>query len=477
MTTAPARRRTTAPRGGASPPDTDGSGGGRTRLERKRADFVKPSRTLDGLFLATLAAVTFEKVHWEVGASVGIADVLAVLFLAGFALGRIGLGAGRLPRTVLAVVGFFLAFLLVYLVGFYNLETAEALAQFAKGMVKFVIHFAFLAAGITYLVRRGRSFWWRALAVFTGGIVLNALYGIAQLGVARTGGNLDQQVLSPLTGGASSINIYGAVNGRDVYRPNALTGDPNHLGIMLIVPLLVLLPLYLRLERGHRWRTPLALVLAFLLVMELATLSRSGILGLGIGVLVLLAPYRRFLRTRALLAPLGGVLVLLAAILYARRDFFEVVLRSRVQTEGASTSAHFDVYSFIPDVFHAHPLFGLGLNNFSVFYAFETGKTNWGPHSFYVALLVETGLVGTILFAVFLWYLFRRLKASRALGRALAAAGDPLAARVRPLAWGMTAALAGTMASNAFYLTMQFYYFYAFAALALALPLVFRPRR
>jgi hypothetical protein len=29
------------------------------------------------------------------------------------------------------------------------------------------------------------------------------------------------------------------------------------------------------------------------------------------------------------------------------------------------------------------------------------------------------------------------------------------------------------MAANAFYLTMQFYYFYAFAALVLATPLVF----
>jgi hypothetical protein len=37
----------------------------------------------------------------------------------------------------------------------------------------------------------------------------------------------------------------------------------------------------------------------------------------------------------------------------------------------------------------------------------------------------------------------------------------------------MTAALAGTMAANLFYLTMQFYYFYAFAALVLALPIVF----
>jgi hypothetical protein len=44
------------------------------------------------------------------------------------------------------------------------------------------------------------------------------------------------------------------------------------------------------------------------------------------------------------------------------------------------------------------------------------------------------------------------------------------------LAWGFTAALVGTLASNAFYLTMQFYYFYAFAALALAVPIVFARR-
>ena len=56
------------------------------------------------------------------------------------------------------------------------------------------------------------------------------------------------------------INVYGAVGGENVYRTNALTLDPNHLGVMLVVPLLVLLPIYLRLERGHRLRTPLALV-------------------------------------------------------------------------------------------------------------------------------------------------------------------------------------------------------------------------
>ena len=93
-----------------------------------------------------------------------------------------------------------------------------------------------------------------------------------------------------------------------------------------------------------------------------------------------------------------------------------------------------------------------------------------------MALIVETGLVGTLVFGLFLRYLFVRLRAARRLGRALAAARDPLAARVRPLAWGLTATLAGTMAANAFYLTMTAFFFYGFIMLVLALPVVFGRR-
>ena len=116
------------------------------------------------------------------------------------------------------------------------------------------------------------------------------------------------------------------------------------------------------------------------------------------------------------------------------------MLSSRLSTEGRGADTHFIVYSFIPDVLAQNPLFGLGLNTFSVYYEFQTGKTNFGPHSFYVASFVEYGLVGTLLFAAFLVYLFRRAALTRRIGRALAAAGDPLAARIRPLGWGLTAA-------------------------------------
>ena len=203
-------------------------------------------------------------------------------------------------------------------------------------------------------------------------------------------------MLSPITGGASQINVYGAINGASVFRPNALTGDPNHLGIMLIVPLLVLTPLYLRLERGHRMRRWLAPTIGFLLIVEAATLSRSGLLGLGVGALVLAVPVpalsphaaaaRADRRSRSRSSP---------AIVLSRRSYFTTILKSRVQTSGGSENAHFQVYRFIPHVLHTDPLFGLGLNTFSVYYEFVTGKTNWGPHSYYVALIVETGLVGT----------------------------------------------------------------------------------
>ena len=186
---------------------------------------------------------------------------------------------------------------------------------------------------------------------------------------------------------------------------------------MLVVPLLVLTPLYLRLERGHRLKRQLALALAFMLLVLLATLSRSGAA----------RARRRPARARDAV-PAVPALARAARAARRRRAACSRTSSTRAGTTSRSCSArasrraarrrstHFAVYDFIPQILHSHPLFGLGLNNFSVYYEFVTGKTNWGPHSFWVALIVETGLVGLLLFVVFLRYVFLRLRAARALG-------------------------------------------------------------
>jgi O-antigen ligase len=434
---------------------------------------MKESPLVPFFFLAAVFCATFEKIHWNVLGQVSLADITSLCFLGVYALDRLGRPAtSRLPRTAVLLILFLGGFLLVNLIGFFNLETTQALSQFVKGIVKWLIHFGFLIVGVVYLLGRSRAFYWRTLGWFLGGIAVNAAYGIVQLLAAQAGRNLDSIFVRPLTRGASQISIYGAVNGTNVYRPTALTGDPNHIAIMILLPLLILAPIYLRLERGHRWRIRLAVVIAFLLIAELASLSRSGALGLVIGAIVLLFPYRHLLFSRLAALPLTLVVLPVGYEVWRRRHFFDEVIHSRL-SHGTGASTHLDVYRFIPKILHSHPFFGLGFNNFSVYYQFVTGKTNWGPHSYYVLLVVEGGLVGTALFAVFLWFLFGRLGAARRVGRALAAARDPLAARVRPLAWGMTAALLATMAANIFYLTMSFFYFYVFAMLVLVTPPVF----
>jgi O-antigen ligase len=429
-------------------------------------------RIVTGLFFASLFVATFEKVHWNFGGQLGINDITTILFLIAY----VATERRPLPRTSAIVLAFFAAFALVYLAGYWNIETKQGLTQFSKGMVKFVIHWAFVVAAIGYLVQRGERFFWRALGWFTVGFVANAIYGILELAAALAGRNLDNLVLVPLTGGASRISVFGTINGQSIFRVNALTGDPNHFGVMLIIPLLALTPVYLRLERGHRLKWPLAAVLVFLLLVDIATFSRSGGLGLIVGALVLVVPYRRFVRTRQFLIPLGVLLVILLGVLYERKSFFETFLRQRVSTNGSSTSAHFAVYNFLGQILHMHPLLGLGLNNFAVYYEFVTGKANYGAHSYWVAVVVESGLLGLVLWIVFLRYVFVRLHAARRLGRLLDRLGDTEGPHVRPLAYGLTAALVGTIAANFFYLTMQFYYFYAFLAFALALPVVFAGR-
>ncbi|HEY8193301.1 MAG TPA: O-antigen ligase family protein, partial [Gaiellaceae bacterium] len=401
------------------------------------------------LFLATLFCVSFEKIQWQLAGTIGLAGILAILFVGSFVLERLGTWPRKVPRTVAIVLLFAAAFLVVYLAGFYNIESEQAAAQWAKGLARFAITFGFAATGIAYLARRPLHFYWLALGALCAGIALNGFYGVVQLAFAENGRDLDQTVLGPLLGEARPINFYGAVQGADVYRPNALTNDPNHLGIVLLVPLLVLTPLYLRLERGHRYRLPLAVLLPFLLLVELATLSRSGLLGLLVGVLVLLFPYGRKFLSSAVLVPLGALAFVLAVVVSRRVDFFQTVLNSRLDTESGSTATHFQVYELIRPALDGHALFGLGLNTFSVYYEAVTGLTNWGPHSFYAALVIETGIAGTAVFAAFIWWLFRRLRAGHRLGKALASMRDPLAARVRPLAWGLTAAILGVMAANA----------------------------
>ena len=316
------------------------------------------------------------------------------------------------------------ALIVVYLAGYFALENSQQLSQYSKGMTKFVLHFAFLVAGTQHVIDRGERLLRRTVGAFVVGLAINCAYGVAQL-VAQVGGgiNLDKAVIGPLTFGQGSlggINVYGQATAVQsgsyvslgVYRVNALALDPNHLGIMLCVPILLLIPFSLRAGLRSRRGLVLAGLLGFFLLVDVLTLSRSGFLGLACGLAILAWPLRRQLLVPRLVVPVAAALGAIGLVL-ASSPYVRQVVRSRVTVSDNSAKVHFQFFDLVQPVLDAHPVFGLGLNTFSVYYEFLTGKTNWGPHSFYIALLDETGLVGR-----------RRVRGVPCLGRA-AAGGDP----------------------------------------------------
>ena len=113
------------------------------------------------LFLASVFCVTFEKVHWSFAGTVSLADMLAILFICAFAAGTT---RWRVPHTTAILLGFLACFLIVYLLGYFDLSDSDALAQWAKGLTKWIIHFVFLAAAVVWLSRRGQGYFWKTLA-------------------------------------------------------------------------------------------------------------------------------------------------------------------------------------------------------------------------------------------------------------------------------------------------------------------------
>jgi len=267
---------------------------------------MKLSR-LDWLLLLTLAVLTFEKIRWETSlVTLTWSNLLAAAFVVAAIVDRIRRRDSMLHPAAITLGGFMLAFGAVYLAGYFDLTDKAALAYWLKGLGTWTVHFLYLILGAAHLVRRGRALFLRAVYVFTAGLVVNCVYGVIQLGLAIAAGiNLDKLVVGPLTanqGGIGGINVYGTVAGsQNVYRINALTGDPNHLGVMLCVPLMVLLPYYLGDRRGRR-RT--GLLLLFMFIVQVLTLSRSAALGDAAGIAVLLPVLRRYLPSARSIATL-----------------------------------------------------------------------------------------------------------------------------------------------------------------------------
>jgi len=452
--------------------------------------FVRGLSLLDVMLILIALSATWHKLSWETAGRVMLVDIFQLLFLGLFVLDRVIRKDTRLTPAAIVVLGFMLMFLSVHFAGFLGLETTQAVEQWTKGVIKWAIFALFLICAITHVARRGEQLWWRVTGGFVLGIVISATYGLIQMAIrVSTGVELDRIFIQPFFSGARRLgtNFYGIVSTYDqygvtsqdnVYRLTGMSEDPNHLGVMAAVPLLLLTALIVGARGGFpaRHRSLLACLAGILLVATLLTQSRSGLLGIGVGVVMLVCWYRKRFFNRQVIVALA---ILAAAGLFVaatKTAQLEQVIASRTSTGDRSSQAHVEFYSLVVPVLESAPLFGIGINNFAVYYEFQTGRADFGPHSFYVATLTEMGIVGALVWLVFLLWVGSRLRVLLRAGRARSSLGADDGV-LRAVACGLAAGFVATLVSNTFYLTMIFSAYYVVLVLILAAPAAFGVER
>lgn len=422
------------------------------RLPRVRVsarDLVSAS-VLELMLFATVFTVSFTKFYLEPFGKVTFASLLAIAYVALYALTRLGRSGSLVPRGAVILICFAAALTLVYAAGYSNIASAAGRSQFFKAWLTWVAHGLFMACCALHLAREGMPLIRRVVIVLITGFCVNAGYGILQL-VAFSGAgiNIDRYLVGPLPfsgDGSGGILNYGG----GIYRINGLTRDPNHLGVILAAPC-ALAATWLH---GRARTISLAVLIGGLAL----SLSRSGLVGAFAALVVLLWPWRARLLSRTSLiissAAAAVIAITLAALQFVRPDLMQSLIIARLDPAQGSAQIHVRLYGLVGDFLSDAPWFGNGLNSFSLLFSHVNGgRTDFGPHSLFIQLLVETGLLGaTVFIAMIGWLMIRCIHI----------------ADIR--AWGVAAAIVGTIAGNVFYLTTQMMYDELLFALAAALP-------
>jgi len=316
---------------------------------------------------------------------VSLMDLLLAALLLIWAM-EIGLGRQPMPRINrmdLLLAALILLSTVSILNALYPVLTAFELLRMVKGLLLFFY--------IRHHVRQERDLQDVVICLLIGVLA----QGVLALAQQQRGGLLNLAVL-----GEAQEEEMVVLAGEQFFRSGGLFGSSNTLARYL--ELLLPLALTLFLARPGRLLTGWGIA-AFALgsVAMILTFSRGGWVALGIGiVLVVLQNVRWQLRWRSRLAILGVLAVTLGLVYLL---FGDLITARLFLSSPAATNSRLALLLDAWEMIKAHPLIGIGLNNFvERLPDFDVSgiSSRWiAPvHNEFVLMAAETGFLGLIAF-------------------------------------------------------------------------------
>lgn len=197
------------------------------------------------------------------------------------------------------------------------------------------------------------------------------------------------------------IGVYWPSPDPHEYRLISTYFDPNYLASILVIPFFIQLCRLIFIKNSYKKNIYLVLTLLIFLITFFLTNSRSGIVGLAIGIITIAV----FFGYKRKVKPIIWILIILAIpcvlgiILFSNISVFERIFSF---ANDPSAQHRFDSWKITISYFINHPILGIGYNMFGAFQENQgidvVVTTGFGVDSSVLFIFLTTGIIGGSLF-------------------------------------------------------------------------------
>jgi len=369
------------------------------------------SNFLKCLAYLVVASATVEAWQYNLGIRFIAHDIFGVLFIITFVMYLL-LNNMSIVK-IIAPIRYFLLLLIgfyaIKLISFagllnYGFKHAEfldgALSQFLLGIVYELFTLSLFACFAIYFCQISQSSRHKIVMVFVFGIVASCIYQYLSLYMmVGSGIDLDAIVWPAISYGLPTnfTTLSSGIIGSSFsvfYRAGGFSLNPNGFSAQLItiIPFLILYAL-------HKNRIYAVLVLGTIISLAL-TLSRSGILAMGIALMILFIIEFKIIYKRFKIPIIMVSLILFILGFYYGEGLFQILIQRVEGGEGLRANLN----QIAIEILSESPFFGTGYNTSSVAllnYGEVSNTTGINLHNFWSIKVVELGALGLAYYSLF----------------------------------------------------------------------------